>query len=73
MAENEDGLRPDEKIIYEQEVDLSAGGFMPEGDLEAYILESRLRSMRNHVAEKAYVDQVAADILSEYYGDHDAK
>lgn len=63
-----------EQIVWEQEVDLSEeGGFEAAGALEAYILENRLRSMRNHVAEQAYVDQVAADILSEYYGDHDAK
>ena len=68
-----DGLRPGEKVVWEQEVDLSEGGFMPEGDLEAYILENRLRSMRNHVADQAYADRVAGEILSEYYGDHDAK
>ncbi|QIG57782.1 hypothetical protein SEA_PAULODIABOLI_47 [Microbacterium phage PauloDiaboli] len=69
----EDGLRPGEKIIYEQEVDLTEGGFVGEGELEEYILQNRLRSMRDWHADREYAHRVAGEILSEYYGDHDAK
>ncbi len=68
MAEEFVPQHPDEKVVWEQEVDLSEDGNFDMG------IDPRLLAMSHEWREQQeYAFQVAGQILSEYYGDHDAK
>jgi hypothetical protein len=66
MSEEFVPQHPGEKVVWEQEVDLSEDG--------NFGVDPRLLALSWRFREDTeYVNRVAGEILSEYYGEHDAK